>query len=294
MKLTAFVGVCEPEAAIAPVTIDQLVRICRGRGVDLSLAIRDDASPSRLGERLVAQFQPALSHPIDLVRLEQSSGYYGAIDRTLDMFRHLAESGQGGDYVLRLDPDVHFCREDVGRLFDTRLLPVRGLVGPLLQMRPRDHVQVYLDLLPVGFRRREFDGRREHAWQLRRRAVWFRRVALGAIRNGFRGQLVPGPFQLLAWPTLREIHARGYLRQPRRAWGLVFGEDILTNLLVRAVGHPVVDVRELVPDWRCELFLDESATAESLRMSANYFVHPLKDRAWAHAIRREVGPWHEP
>ena len=289
MRLAAFVGVYEAEAEIASITLDQLVTLCRRRGVDLALTILDDASPSHLGDRLAQRLGPSLRRGIDVVRLERSTGYYGQIDRTLDMFRRLVESGLPCDYLLRLDVDLHFCRDDVGKLFDASLLPRRGIVGATIQMRYRDYVQVYADLAPFGFRRRERNGLREHGWELRRsRPVWFWRIAGRGIRNGFRGRFVAGPFQLIAWETLLEVYARGYLSCERQRWGLIFGEDIMTNLLVLAAGHPVVDASAIIPDWSCELFLPPSATAQDVRNAGYFFVHPVKDRPWANEIRRQI------
>ena len=84
------------------------------------------------------------------------------------------------------------------------------------------------------------------------------------------------------------FHARGWLDRPRASLGLAFGDDTILAIATRAVGHPVIDARTLVPDWSCSLFSTPATTAAEVRAAGHYFIHPLKDAPWANALRQAL------
>lgn len=291
MRLCVFLGVYEAERVIAARTLRRLLTILDGHQV--SLVILDDASPGRLGEALAREFAPRIAGTVEVRRIETSTGYHGSIERTFSVFDEITArsptASEAPDYVLRVDADIGFGRSDLARLFAPGVLPAEGLFGGTFAMRRRDLLLFCLDLLPIGFRRRRVGERLEHGWQLRRtRPVWWSVFGWRALRRGFRGRIVPGSFQIIAWATLLEMRRQGALTRSRRTLGLVFGEDVITNAAVWAVGHRVIDVGELVPDWDFEHFLTPGTTAADLVGRSPYYLHPLKDEAWANALRDEL------
>jgi hypothetical protein len=289
MKILVFYGLYEAEKSIAPLALGQLLRMLGDHQLDL--VILDDASPSRLGDAMRARFEEAGPGRVDVLRLDRSTGYRGAIERTVYAFQQIVRAGREYDCVVRLDADVHFCRDDLAKLFEPGRLPRRGIVGQSVPMRARDFLLYLADAtMPIGFQRRVGDdGRMEHGWELRRfRSVWWRDIGAAALLHGFRGRFVPGSFQVLAWETLAGMASRGWLDRPRAPLGLIFGEDIVTNSMVAALGHPIVDAQTIVPDWSCELFLTPEASPEAIRSRGHYFVHPVKDLPWANTLRQNL------
>jgi len=252
--------------------------------------VYDDASPSRLGEQMAQHFTGRGARRVDVLRAERSTGYRGAIDRTLTALGWIARCGRGYDYVLRVDADTHFCRTGLGALFQPGRLPPRGIVGQTLQMRRKDAVQILLDELPAGFRRaRDPNGDIMHQWQLSRgRPVWWHDIGVRALAHGFRGTIVPGCFVIIAAETLLAISSAGWLDRPRQSLGLVFGEDVMISILTKALGHPITDARTLIPDWSCELGLRPDTSAQIVEQRRYYFIHPLKDVEWANALRQAL------
>lgn len=287
MKILIFFGVYAAETDFAEITLKQIATLSSYH--EVHLLILDDASHNFLGLQLKARVEGLFSGEVEVIRLPRSGGYYGAIDRTVEAFRYIVEQGKGYDYVLRLDADLYFCRRDLESLFSPSRLPLTGIVGPLLTMRPRDFTLFLADMVPFGWRRRKVNGCLTHCWELKRSAaVWWSDIGGLALRSGFRGDFIPGCFQIIAFQTLSKIHARGYLKRDRKSWGLVFGEDVITNTMVRAVGDPVIDIKSIVPDFACEIFLSENTSLEWIHQHQFYFIHPLKGQHWAQQIRQNL------
>jgi hypothetical protein len=290
MRLLIFFGVYEAERSFAHVCLEQLLDILRDHTVHV--AIQDDASPSQLGDRLAEGVRPRLGDRVRVVRLERSLGFHGMYERVLGFLGRASTWGETFDYVLRVDPDLHFCSRRLADLFDGShgsRLPEVGIVGPTLAMRRRDFALYLADLLPAGFRRRLNDGVMEHRWELARtRPVWWSDIGRQAVRNGFRGRIVSGAFQILSWRSVLEMKQRGWLSRPRERSGLVFQDDVVSATFVRALGHPLLDIREVLPTWSTELFLRPTATAAEVRRRGLDLVHALKNEPWAHALRQEL------
>jgi hypothetical protein len=278
-------GVYEGDRPYAAQTLAQVLDLLAPH--ELTVHIQDDASPSYLGRRLAEQF----SHRVNLrlTRIDQSLGYHGATERTLSLLRALAVEGPTYDYILKVDPDIYLTSRRLARLFDGNLLPDCGLVGPTNQMRRRDLFLWLADLAPVGWRRRQLaDGRMEHGWEIRTAPVWWSDIGLSALSKGFRGRMVSGALYVLAWSTLLTLHERGWLSRSHQAMGLVFGEDLFVSTMVWALGHPVLDINEFIPEWKAELFIQPGALVDTLRSRQLDLLHPLKDNEWAQSVRNEI------
>ncbi len=278
-------GVYEGDRPYAAQTLDQVLDLLAPH--ELTVHVQDDASPSYLGSRLVEQF----SHRVNLrlTRIDQSFGYHGTAERTLSLLNALAVEGPTYDYILRVDPDIYLTSRRLARLFDENLLPDRGLVGTTNQMRRRDLVLWFADLVPVGWRRRQLaDGRMERDWVIRTAPVWWSDIGLSALKRGFRGRMVTGVLYVLAWSTLSILHERGWLSRSRQAMGLLFHDDLFLSTMVWALGHPVLDIKEFIPEWKADLFIQRGTPVDTLRSRQLDLLHPLKDNAWAESVRNEI------
>lgn len=160
------------------------------------------------------------------------------------------------------------------------------MVGPTIEMRLRDFALFLADQLPFGLKRTVNDGVMSHDWALRRtRPVWWHDIGRLSLLNGFRGRMVPGVLQIIAWRSIVEMANRGWLSRPRSSTGLIFQDDLVLTAMVKALGHAVLDISDVVDNFKCELFLAENATAADVIERGLDLVHPLKDNDWAHSLR---------
>jgi hypothetical protein len=289
VKLAIFFGVYEAEKSFARSTLKQLLEILQGH--EVYVLILDDASPSRVGDSLLKAFSDVSHVKFELIRNESSSGFRGAMARTLSALHHISLLNQDIDYILRVDADLFFNRKELALLFDSNKLPKTGMCGVKTTFRWRDLVLLLADLFPIGFRRRQRQGVVEHKWELRRlRPVWWCDLGFRALVHGFNRRFIGGPFQIIAGSTLTEWAQRGWLkRKPLTSLGLIFGEDVMTNMMVKALNHPLVDLAELVPDWACDMAINpHKGGFEFIQANRYYLVHPLKGDAWGLRLRQEL------
>lgn len=286
-RVLALMMACENDKNLARRTLGQVVGFFEEH--ELDVLVFDDASSSRCGDALAREFQPRIPGKLQTMVANESKGFYRILENTMDMLKAVTSSGQRYDYVVKVDPDVHFCNHLLSQVFEGATLPSRGLFGPVLRMRSRDHVQVLADMLPLGFRRRNRGGIIDHKWEFAGfRKVWWADIGRRALLHGWRGEFAPGSFYVLAWDTLIEMARHGYLDRDHTAMGMVFGDDVVISAMTRSLGHPIVGFRDLVPGWSSELFLREGATAAEIRAKRHAMIHPLKDRSWAHRLRDEL------
>ena len=286
MKLLILYGVYEAEKPFAPHAVCKCLNILKEHDIDVF--ITDDASPSFLGERLKTVIKKqAIAQNVHIWRIEKSTGFRGAMERTIGAFKRIASMDTLYDFVIRLDSDVHFCRNDLDRIFNSKRMEKIGVWGELLKMRYRDFILYIVDaIMPFGFKRKQKDEKYEHKWEFSRfKSVWWSDIGRKALLNGFRGVFVPGSFQIIAGQTILDMSKQGWLTRENSPLGLVFGEDVITNTMALALNHPVRSIRELVPDWSCELFISPNETVDSIKNQGHFFIHPLKDTPWAHALR---------
>lgn len=289
MLIGLFFGVYEAEKAFAQSTLEQALGILESH--DVHVLILDDASPSHVGETLALAISGKPRVSAEVVRIEQSSGFRGSMDRTLLALRHLANRSEPLDYVVRVDADLFFGRTDLSAVFDSSQLPRTGMVGCRTVFRWRDYVQVLGDLAPLGFRRRHERGVITHTWELARmKPVWWSDIGWRALGNGFGRSFLNGPFQVISGQSLSQLKEKGWLdRSPSAGLGLVFGEDVMTNVLIKALGHPLTDFSEILDDWSCDMFVQsEKCNARDLFDRKHYLIHPLKGDARSQSLREEL------
>jgi hypothetical protein len=282
-RILVFFCVYEAERSFAAGTLAQLLDVWNH--CDLTLHIQDDASPSYLGHGLAKQFAERV--PIRVTRVERSLGYHGLLEHWLSFLHNCAACAKRYDYVVRVDADIHLASRRLAHIFHPDRSPSNGILGHTLVMRHRDFLLWMADLAPAGMRRKlHADGRMEHRWEFRRtRPVWWSDIGWTALRRGFRGRIVTGPLQILAWPTLVAIDQRGWLARPRRATGFIFQDDVLLSMMVHAVGHPIMDIRKIIDGWNATCFLTPGTPIQSILASRFDFLHPLKNSSWADEVR---------
>lgn len=289
MKLAVHFGVYEAEKAFASHTLGQLLDLLAGH--EVHVLVLDDASPSNLGAALHDGLRGRPGVTWDVHRIEKSKGYRAAMDRTLFALKRVAETGERFDYFLRVDADLFFNRAEVADLFAPGRLPRRGLVGKLTEFRWRDYVQVFIDLLPAGWQRQVVGDHHEHGWALTRtRPVWWSDIGRKALQHGFRRRFVHGALMIMAGDTLADLKRSGWLdRTPSSSMGLVFGEDVMTSLLVKGLGDPLVDFSEVMPEWQCEMFIDpKSFDVSTSPLRDFHLLHPLKGDTAGLELRRNL------
>lgn len=289
MRIGIFYGVYEAEKDFAHICLGKLIDVLAQH--ELHIIVLDDASPSHLGKSLESQFAQKIRGTFDVVRLEQSSGFRGAMDRTQQIYRRFAERHPDLDYVLRVDADLYINRRDLSALFDAKKLPEAGLVGVPATLRGRDFFLLLCDLLPVGFRRRMRAGFVEHKWELSRwLPVFWGDIGRKALLKSPNRLFMGGAFQIIAFRSILAMKRKGWLdRTVLGRIGLIFGEDIMTTMMIKALGHPLIDAAKLLPDWSADLGLypKKYSTAEIIARN-HYLLHPLKNDPWSKQLRDEL------
>jgi hypothetical protein len=287
MKILLLLMVCDSDQMIVNSTIKQVINLLGD--LELHFIIYDHASSQRLGEKIKHEFESSLQGKIHVMRSEQSKGYYRLIENFLSMFRYAVQLSERFDYVLRIDPDQAFTSKRFREFFNSERLPTRGVVSTIFPALLRDHLQFYADILPFGFRRRRRADQNEHSWEWAGfRKVWWRNLGIRAFLNGYRGEVTPGSFILIAWETVLAMHEAKYFDLDHRDTGLIFGDDLFIGVMAKALRHPLYDVKDIDPHFEADFFLAEGATFDEIQDKGYYFVHPLKDRPSAHALRREI------
>jgi hypothetical protein len=82
--------------------------------------------------------------------------------------------------------------------------------------------------------------------------------------------------------------AKGWLSRSRSSTGLIFQDDLIWSVMVQALGHPLVDISDVVPGFRYDLFLPRDTPADQILRKGLDLVHPLKNNAWAHELRQQL------
>jgi hypothetical protein len=289
MKILVLLMTCEKDLAIARATLAQLVELFRHH--ELHILLFDDGSPSQGGHLLEREFEARIKGTFSVLKNERPKGYLRLVENFMAMLAKAVSDGIDYDYVLRTDPDVHFCDRTLLDLFDDGRLPKRGVIAPHFPMRRRDFLLVLADLVPFGFQRRRRGETYDRKWQFAGfRRVWWSGFGWAALHRGYRGEVTPGSFVLMAWETVQAIARTGAFERDHAQTGLVFADDLMVAILAKAVGHPIHHVKDLVPSWSCEMFLPEGMEVELLRNERHAFVHPVKDSPWGSALRHALKP----
>jgi hypothetical protein len=290
MRIALLMSVCEGDKAIAREAASALIRGSAGAKFDVF--ILDDASPSRVGEMLAehcGKLPGVLSTGVKL--LPAPVGFRGGVTRVILQLQWIASVGTPYDIVMKIDPDSLVVREDFLDSFrhDIVRRGGRGLWSIAHPNRFRDVVLFLADLLPAGFRRKTVGTIIQRDWELSRmRPVWWSDIGWRALFHGYRFRYSHGAFYAFGGETFREIARRGYLdRLVIGRHGFVTSEeDPMATVLTRAVGDPLIDLNQLVPNWGIA-FLGSQARAEEVLSSGTYLVHPIKDNDSGRKLRGE-------
>jgi hypothetical protein len=287
MKLALFMKVCEGEYDIGLSALQTLIQSCQGH--DLNFFVLDDASPSRVGQRLARQFQTITGQPADCFELPKSLGFRGSAQRAFMGLHRIATCGQSFDLVVKIDADAIVARKDLGE-FMAKVCPDGiGLYSEAYSMRPQDRILYLADCIPFGFKRQCIDGVIQRQWQFGRTyPVWWADFGIKALLNGFRFSFIPGCFWFLGGKTLQVLEAVGYFTRDQSKYGFVFNDDLLLTNAVHAIKHRIVDLTKVSPHWNRFLGMTEEAPLEYIKPFQPYVVHPLKDRPKAWERRREL------
>jgi hypothetical protein len=286
MKMLLLLMVCDSDKSIIFPTIRQVIDLLSD--LELHFIIYDDASSENIGEKVRNEFESSIKGKIHVIRNHEAKGYYRLVENFMAMFRYAVHLSEDFDYVLRIDPDQAFTKH-FRNFFKPELLPTKGVVSIVFKARFRDYVQFYADIIPFGFRRKRAAVKNEHDWEWAGfRKVWWRNLGFRALLNGYRGEVTPGSFILVAWETVLAMDNEKYFDMNHRDTGLIFGDDLFIGIMAKALRHPLYDVKDIDPNFKADIFLHEGVTVNEIKDAGYYFVHPLKDRPWAHALRREI------
>jgi glycosyltransferase involved in cell wall biosynthesis len=275
MKIALFYAVCEGEFEIASDSLDRLLKLCPQHQFDIFVV--DDASPSRVGERLISERADRFGH-CELIRLPKSLGFWGCCTRMLIAFRQILASNRVYDFVLKMDADLFPVRSDLGAELERACTDRNALYGCLFDLRRRDAVLVLADLFPVGFARQSVDGVMSRPWKLRRLGrTWWDDLGFSAIKNGYRFRSAGGSFWLLGFNALCSMGRSDLLKRDDSRFGLHVSDDSLLTIVCHGLGIKVVDLGENSPSWRGVLGFGADAPWDLVETSRPFVVHPLKN-----------------
>jgi hypothetical protein len=277
----------EGDRAIAFDLLESLVASCKHAELDLFLT--DDASPSHVGDAVKA-WAAQRGIPAVCVRNERNQGFRGAIERTVQLLRTIAQHPKEYDLILRIDTDALVIREGIDLELAAACRDPMGLYGVIKYMRPRDRVGFVCDLLPVGLKRRSKDGFIERDYELRRlHPVWWWKIGVLGIAKGFNFGFVEGSCYALGGGVPRALLERGFLgaHSTGRHGLLTSEEDIIVTMMCRAAGLPIYHLDQHDRSWRDVNTLGSRVLERSVE-EAPFVVHALKPNEQGAALRRKI------
>jgi hypothetical protein len=268
---------CEGEEAIAWDVLSSIAVACSG--AELSLFIVDDASKSRVGQRLASRFRGEFGFAASCRALRSGLRFYGMVERLFIGLNDIVKSGQQFDAVLKLDPDICVVRRDLLAFIKQTCPDGVGLFGERYEMRARDALLLVADLVPFGFARKRVDGVIFRDWSLRRYfPVWWQDFGRRALLNGFRFGFIAGGFWILGGQTLRKLGETGWFARDQAKHGFVFTDDVMLTMATYAIGDPVVDLAKRSPHFGRFLSITEETPMANVLPARPYIIHHLKDR----------------
>lgn len=271
-------------------TLDSLVRSCPE--TDFDFYFTDDAS-SGVGQ-LVELWCHERGFRTRCVTYETNLGYRGAIERTLRLLREIASSAVKYDLIIRIDTDALVVRPGLVVELLNNCHDDAGIYGVTRRMRFRDSCALVLDLLPMGLKRIEKDGRIEHDYALRRlRPVWWSRIGVRALWRGFRFRFMDGCFYALGAQVPRRLLDSGQLElfQRDRCGLITSEEDVVLAMMCKALGLSSHGLEQQDPAWKSMSTIGGDVLRDPSER-VPFVVHPLKtspeDLDLRAAVRREL------
>lgn len=288
MRLAIMTFVYEADRHIAFDLLDSVLRSCEDAEIDVFLT--DDASPSHLGNKIVAWCQEAGVNVICL-RDEQNLGFRGAIYRTLRLLKTIANHPKTYDVILRIDSDALVIRPGLGTALQKLCTDRNGLYGVIQYMRSKDRIGLLLDLLPIGLKRRAQQGRRiEQSYTLSRFSpVWWWKIGIQGFMRGFRFGFVQGSCYVLGGDVPRKLLQRGLLHHYNaQRFGLITSEeDVIVTLMCTAAGLPIYEIDQVDPTWQAVNSIGSAVLSKPLDQIP-YVIHPLKPTAQDEELRTKI------
>ena len=292
MRVAVFFACCESEYEIGCAALQSLLNGLDGDSVDLY--ILDDASPSRVGQRISTSIDLVNVCSVEHYLLPKSLGFRGTIQRTMIGLDWIASKPQEYDLVYQIDADALVLRNDLGEFFNALMLDRQGLYGVSYPMRKRDILLYLADLFPLGFSRRTVDGAIQRRWKFpRTKPTWWARFGWRAVLKGFRFRYIAGGFYVLGGRTLRALAESGILRKEQSNFGFMSSDDLLLTTIVRGINHNVVDLGIDSSEWSRALSTSEKTPLQTILDRRLFAVHPLKNTKAAWERREELSKYFE-
>ncbi len=242
---------------------------------DATIWLRDDATQDGTWETLVSAVGTDANTV--LTRNAHPKGYHWLGQTCAQLLERIAPSKP--DLLIKIDPDTVLIRPGLADLFQERFAAYgNGICGsyrinPLGV--PRDYSyharMMMLDLLPIGPQR---DA------PFRWRPVGYFRHILKALLNGYKlGENVLGGLYAIDGATLQKLATSGFLRAIGHGQrGMVWSEDVLISLGVKAVGARISPMNESLTDAPTHILAVRplQISQERLRSPVLLAVHPVK------------------
>jgi len=280
--------VYEADREIAFDLLDSVLRSCGNAEVDLFFT--DDASPSHLGEKILAWSKAAKINAI-CIRDEENLGFRGAVYRTIRLLKVIASQSKTYDVILRIDTDALVIRAGLGDVLQKMCTDREGLYGVLQHMRIKDRVGFLMDLLPFGLKRKfEKGARLSDSFSLSRyHPVWWSRIGFLGLLRGFRFAFVQGSCYFLGGDVPRKLLREGFLDcYDSRRFGLITSEeDVIVTLMCKAAGIPVHETDRIDPTWRDVNIIGNDVLSRPPDLIP-FVIHPLKAMPKHNDLRRKI------
>ncbi len=237
--------------------------------------VRDDRTSDGTWEKLQAW---SAGKRISLSRNAQSNGFHGLSRTVAELLTEVAAAES--KLVIKIDPDTILLRRGLDQLFRERFSRYgNGICGSYrisasgARRKFHNHgAQVVLDMLPIGPKKRQR--------ALRVGPVGYSRYLMQALSRGYiPGEHVQGGLYAIEGSILKRLATSGFLNSlVAGRSGMVYAEDVLLTLGVKAVGGTISSVNESVDDapTHIQAFRPLQLSQNRLHDTRLLAVHPVK------------------
>ena len=203
--------------------------------------VRDDRTSDGTWERLQGW---SAGKRVALSRNAQRNGFHGLAKTVAELLMEVAAAEP--ELVIKIDPDTILLRRGLDQLFRERFSKYgKGICGSYrvsasgARRKFHNHgAQVVLDMLPIGPKKRQRT--------LRVGPVGYFGYLMQALARGYRpGEHVQGGLYAIEGSILERLATSGYLNSlVAGRSGMVYAEDVLLTLGVKAVGGTISSANE--------------------------------------------------